>query len=338
MKNLSKMFFALLGGIMFLMLSCKKDNNPASTSAVDITGTWNGTYSTSLIQNVTVKMILSQASGNVTGTFVSTSGASGRVSAMTGTIQGSSCQFTLAQTTTGCQGNFSGSATVTGDTLMFTFSGSDCMGTHENGRGSAVREKPLPSGVVLPLAINNEWLYLDSSFSPSHVDSVRTRVTAKSTIHSGGSDVEVFGLRWQQSFSDNTPDNLTAIPLQKNETGGLFLYGFRLGSKDTLLGKTLDLEYPVSIGDTWDRMQMEVVVSPIHGSLWVFITNPTTCTSTTEIFTTPLKSYSCVVYESTFGPFSHSEYYAPNVGLVGWTSRMGGTIQSKGVLIGYKLN
>ena len=71
------------------------------------------------------------------GTYSASSGGSGNVD---GVVSGNTIYFALNQTTAGCVGSFSGTATVNGGTLNFTFTGSDCLGNHNNGRGNATRQ------------------------------------------------------------------------------------------------------------------------------------------------------------------------------------------------------
>jgi hypothetical protein len=93
---------------------------------------------------------LTQTSGAITGTYSSPNGAGGTVS---GSVSGNTCSFTLNQTTTDCTGNFNGTGTVSANTLTFTFSGSDCLGTHTNGRGSLTKSTvPAPQSTRLYLS------------------------------------------------------------------------------------------------------------------------------------------------------------------------------------------
>lgn len=130
----------------------------ATPPTVDVTGTWSGTYSTSLVPLTTVTLNLIQqaasttsmsityadkstkrfvqTAANVTGTFI-TPDVEGTVN---GTISGNTITFTLNQTTASCLGTFSGTATVTDNTMTFTFTGSDCLGTHTDGQGTATKQ------------------------------------------------------------------------------------------------------------------------------------------------------------------------------------------------------
>lgn len=116
------------------------DCNEVEGLCVDVTGTWEGTYSTSLIPFAQTTFTLTQSGSNVTGTYSTSTGVGGEATgSFSGRINENTITFTLNQTTPECPGTFSGIATVTGNTMNFTFTGSDCMGYHADGRGSATR-------------------------------------------------------------------------------------------------------------------------------------------------------------------------------------------------------
>lgn len=120
------------------------DNNP-TTPTVNVSGYWSGTYSSNLVSsNITLN--LTQSGSNITGTDSSTNGANGTVS---GTVSGDTISFMLYQKTTGCLGAFSGTGTVSGDTLTLSFTGADCLGVHSNGQGTVTnRSASTPTNVT----------------------------------------------------------------------------------------------------------------------------------------------------------------------------------------------
>ena len=135
------------------------------SGGLDLTGTWSGTFTTSIITTPTpVTLVLSQSSSNVTGTYSSQAGGVGTVS---GTLNGNTLTFSLQQTTTGCSGTFSGTGTVSGNTMTFTFSGNDCLGTHSNGQGTVTRSTSTFDSVFVRIKL----LHLPSmlTFNQSHV-------------------------------------------------------------------------------------------------------------------------------------------------------------------------
>ncbi len=155
--------------IFCLIPACKKDNNPVSSEILDVSGIWRGTFSSNLVSNIQLTLNLTQSSANVAGTYSSQSGGSGAVG---GTLSGNEIiDFTLTQTTSGCTGAFIGTANVSGDTIGFIFSGSDCLGNHSNGNGRVVRNS-VPStydtnSVFIKISLANIPPLL--TFNQSHV-------------------------------------------------------------------------------------------------------------------------------------------------------------------------
>ncbi len=123
-------------------------NRVEPTPTVDVTGTWSGTYSTSLVPSGSITLNLTQSDADVTGTYITTEGNAGTVN---GTVSGNTLNFTFTQTTPSCTGTFSGTATINGNTATFTFTGSDCLGSHTNGQGDATK------GVNLTGSWSGSW-------------------------------------------------------------------------------------------------------------------------------------------------------------------------------------
>lgn len=111
----------------------------AAGAEVNLAGTWNGTFASSLVTRINGTITLSQAGNAVTGTYsIPGNGAQGT---FVGTVSGRTATFTLTQTTPGCTGTFSGHAVVmpSPEVLVYYYSGTDCLGMHTNGNGSATR-------------------------------------------------------------------------------------------------------------------------------------------------------------------------------------------------------
>lgn len=111
----------------------------STAPAVDLDGTWDGSFASELVAPTDITMILSQTGASLSGTWSAANGATGTA---TGTISGTMGTFTLTETTPNCSGTFRGHAAVlTGTTylMFFSFSGSDCLG---NARGSGFVGRP----------------------------------------------------------------------------------------------------------------------------------------------------------------------------------------------------
>lgn len=102
----------------------------------DISGNWSGNYSTNVISCYIDFVNLTQSGISFTGTYNDSCGTTGIIN---GEYDGSAFNFTMTQTTYNCSGSFSGTAYLDGNTLTFTFTGYNCLGTHENGVGSVTR-------------------------------------------------------------------------------------------------------------------------------------------------------------------------------------------------------
>jgi hypothetical protein len=114
----------------------------ATTASVDLTGTWNGSFRSSLVPQTTGTLFLVQSGTTLSGTYtVPSTGAGGPVS---GTVLGQTARFTLTQTApAGCPGVFTGHAvllTGANPVLFFFYAGADCLGVHTAGSGTGTRQ------------------------------------------------------------------------------------------------------------------------------------------------------------------------------------------------------
>ena len=113
--------------------------NKATTPLVNLAGTWNATFLSSaqpIATNGT--MTLTQTGSTIAGTYTTATGGSGTVS---GTVFGRMFLFSMNQTTQGCTGTFTGHGAVMSspEFIVYNYTGSDCLGTHNLGSGSADR-------------------------------------------------------------------------------------------------------------------------------------------------------------------------------------------------------
>ena len=112
----------------------------ASGASINLTGTWNATFRSSLVPQANGTLTLAQSGTTLSGTYtIPSTGAGGSVS---GTVLGQTVKFTLTQTgPPGCTGTFTGHAVVMSppEVLFFYYSGNDCLGMHAFGNGSGTR-------------------------------------------------------------------------------------------------------------------------------------------------------------------------------------------------------
>jgi hypothetical protein len=110
----------------------------AGGAEVNLSGTWNANFASNLVSRTNGTLALSQSGTTVSGTYNVATGAGGT---FTGIVSGRMASFALTQTTPGCTGNFSGHAAVmpSPETLVYYYTGTDCLGAHSGGNGIATR-------------------------------------------------------------------------------------------------------------------------------------------------------------------------------------------------------
>ncbi|MBA4386189.1 MAG: hypothetical protein C0410_15755, partial [Anaerolinea sp.] len=181
-----------------------------TSGGLDLTGTWIGAFTTSIITTPTqITLLLSQSGSNVTGTYSSQAGGVGTVS---GTLSGSTLTFTLHQTTTNCSGTFSGTGTVSGNTMTFTFSGNDCLGTHTNGQGTVTRSTlPLtanPSSITVQVG-QNAQAQISGGTLPYEIQNPPNASIATASI--GGTSTLIVNGTFAGSTSVTVRDNSSPV-------------------------------------------------------------------------------------------------------------------------------
>ena len=98
-------------------------------------GIWAGSFTSSVVASpVPVTAVLVQVGDTLTGSYAVRlgNGPSGTIRATV--VNGTAVDFRLRQTSTNCLGTFDGQAAVTGNVLTASYTGSDCLGSHANGR------------------------------------------------------------------------------------------------------------------------------------------------------------------------------------------------------------
>ena len=137
---MKKLLFALL--LVTTLTACGGDGGDDSTPSVNATGTWHGSYNSSISGAHTMTLNLQQNSASVTGTYSSSAGAHGSVS---GSVSGDTARVTITITTPDCSGRFSGTGIIATpqsgpDTMSFSYSGSSTCGGQESGMGNLTKQ------------------------------------------------------------------------------------------------------------------------------------------------------------------------------------------------------
>lgn len=193
------------------------------------------------------------------------------------------------------------------------------------------------AGVILPLAVGNEWIYIDSVFTaagtPESIDTVKLGISGKTNIVYQGKSVEVFYWNW---YDGNQPDELKW--LCRNEDGGCYSYGLQMANNKFLPGKTQWLKYPVNVGDSWEMVSYAVTDSTTYTVDTILYS----CRSVTEKFKTLKGEMECHVYYSRSDAEGHKYeqfmYFAKNVGYVGFIYKVDDVINEKYTLLSYSFS
>lgn len=196
---------------------------------------------------------------------------------------------------------------------------------------------------IMPLAVDNYWVFADSTFNPPHapvVDTTKIGITGYREINYEGEKLPVYFWNWFR-MPENTPQSLKNW--MRNEEEGLIYYGQQSGSWSSEVNRILFLKYPAEAGDEWEYTEAFNI----------------RCISTSSSFTTPLGDFDCVVYrviptgsnrreasdllERPYASTTSRDeevrqlYFAPEVGYVGETTMVNGELKATKTLIDYQV-
>ena len=145
-KNVINVALGLFVTAMICLAGCGgggDSGTPAAPPSVNATGTWSGTYTSSVFGSKTATLSLVQNSATLTGNYSNSVGGLGSVS---GTVSGNTATFTINVTTPGCSGSFTGTGTinttVSPATMAFTYNGATnaACGGAESGTGNLIKQ------------------------------------------------------------------------------------------------------------------------------------------------------------------------------------------------------
>jgi hypothetical protein len=188
-----------------------------------------------------------------------------------------------------------------------------------------------PAHVIMPLAVGKEWHYADTSFGQSGSSTVTYNTLAivgSSEVQYQGSPVQLYHYNWQP------PSPQVGKMLVCNDAAGLCSYGALTAIGTTILGKDLMVKYPAVVGDNWRRAGLRIYT---NGSVTASDTITITCVATNETLVTPAGTFHCYVYSyqnlDTTVQIESRNYYAVDIGSVGYTRVENGVLTFKRVLI-----
>ncbi|MFA7227734.1 MAG: hypothetical protein WC061_01765 [Melioribacteraceae bacterium] len=329
---------AILFLLSIIIFNCKgtDSENPAEPAAANYSGTWAGTITSNMISTpAPISITIFHTNNSITGSYEVITGASGTVA---GSVNKNAITFTLTQTTQGCTGSFSGQGTFNGTSMIFTYSGNDCWGTHSNGNGNVTKYE-VSADVICPLYVGQSWRYIDSNFSSTGAftgaDSSKLGIIAKGTYSVQGQNVELYHWNW---INPKTNKPQAYSWLERNNSDGLSLYGGYFRNSAQLFPKMLSIKFPVNAGDTWNSPRCVFNVN--DSTFKIADTVKYTSTSVSENFQTPAGVFNCYAYNYQRSYTSAGQtmtdniysYYAKNKGYLGMIVKTNGIVRFKKVL------
>lgn len=137
---MKRLFYAFL--LLATLAACGGGDSATPPSAsVNATGTWHGSYNSTVFGAQTMTLNIQQNGSALTGTYSSSTGATGTIS---GSVSGNTASVTITVTTPGCGGHFDGTGIIdtqtNPDTMSFQYNGSSTCGGNESGTGNLTKQ------------------------------------------------------------------------------------------------------------------------------------------------------------------------------------------------------
>jgi hypothetical protein len=108
---------------------------------IDATGTWNGPYNSTVSGAQTMTLNIQQNIAVITGTYSSSTGATGSI---LGSVSDNTASFTIILNTQDCSGSFVGTGIIDArsnpNTMSYQYSGSSTCGGNESGTGNLTKQ------------------------------------------------------------------------------------------------------------------------------------------------------------------------------------------------------
>jgi serine protease Do len=150
-------------------LPASKEVAPTST---DIEGGWAATFADS-VSSGQLSFTMMQDGTSVRGTYTSSMGGGGTI---TGSVVNNKFSFELTQSIKDCPGRFLGSADLRSNSMIGSYSGTDCQGTHTNGSFSMTKGlAPISQPPSAPAPASSSTPQIVTQYgSPSELRGVKT--------------------------------------------------------------------------------------------------------------------------------------------------------------------
>ena len=144
---MKKLFVILAAMFLLVISSCGSgggggsDNHSTSPTSVNATGTWRGSYDSTVSGKQTIELNIKQENSQITGTYISSDGGTGTFS---GSASGNEASLMITVKNPDCTGSLSGTGTIDTQTspnkMSIQFNGSTACGGYENGTGSLEKQ------------------------------------------------------------------------------------------------------------------------------------------------------------------------------------------------------
>ncbi len=193
--------------------------------------------------------------------------------------------------------------------------------------------------VLVPLAIGNEWSYIDSSGSTGEVKLLHIGITGSMMADTGEDEQsEVFFWNWRDLETGEYSDN---VWLHYNGEEGFYTLG-GISSTDTLLINCLKIKYPVAVSESW--IYPDIEYDYINKEWLVTDTLEVFCTAVDTLISTPAGDFMCnevalcIIGTTPSDVYGQRFYFAPNIGYIGFRLFQQGVIMHERLLVDYILN
>lgn len=205
---------------------------------------------------------------------------------------------------------------------------------------SCSKEVSTNIATMQPLGVGYYWNFVDSTFSSSgvltKVDSSRLGITGKSIYSYKGEQLELFWWNW---YDKALKAYTSSKWLSKNDETGCLFYGGVTSDSVYIFGKSLNIKYPVSLNESWERRTYTYHTASSKTSFYISDTLSVICKAVDEKFTTSIGQLNCNVYEYRRKDQHIIDlYYSLNIGYVGLIDRLNGVILSKKTILSYNLS
>ena len=144
---MKKLFVILAAMFLLVISSCGSgggggsDNHSTSPTSVNATGTWRGSYDSTVSGKQTIELNIQQNGAKITGTYISSAGGTGTFS---GSASGNEASLMITVKNPDCTGSLSGTGTIDTQTspnkMSIQFNGSTACGGDESGTGSLEKQ------------------------------------------------------------------------------------------------------------------------------------------------------------------------------------------------------